>query len=405
MKKPAGTFCTLFPGYRDYHFYKDPGQLPYRVSKLGYNALVVCYGKGRLYPETEKHLRIRAFSERYLSRKFNAAIIWFLLFNSRRIDILNVFHITWSSLLFVFIFRMVNRRGFAYLKLDNCVFSGTYPWEEDYGRGGNVSRAGKSLRQRIRNFVAREFFLDKVSLFSVEDEYSREEFEKRHSFFSGKLVTVCNGHTSDLPGSAGPCDISSKEEIILTAGRLGTYQKATEVLLQAFRLAAPGNSYKLHLAGSVEPSFSHVVETFMDDNPELKERVIFHDALRRDELYRLYCRSRIFCMSSRYEGMAIVFPEAMIYSNPVVTTWPVSLKYFIDRYEVGIATGIDDAEDMARALRRLIEDDRLRLKMAAAAYETASVLMNWDVIVSGLMSEIRKRAGYEEHQKQAEDSR
>ncbi|MGE5350028.1 MAG: glycosyltransferase family 4 protein [Actinomycetota bacterium] len=397
MKEPAGTFCTLFPGYRDYHFYKDPGQLPYRASKLGYNTLLVCYGRGRLYPETEKHLRIRTFSESYISRKFNAAIICFLLFNSRRIDILNVFHITWSSLLFVFIYRMVNRRGFAYLKLDNCVFSGTYPWEVDYVRDGKRNMAGKSLRQRIRSFVAIKFFLDKVSLFSVEDEYSREEYEKRYKFFRGKLITVCNGHTSDLPDSPGICDISSKEEIILTAGRLGTYQKATEVLLQAFRLAAPGNSYKLHLAGSVEPSFTHVVEEFMDDNPELKERVIFHDALRREELYHLYNRSRIFCMSSRYEGMAIVFPEAMIYRNAIVTTWPVSLKYFIDRYEVGIATGRDDPEDMARALRRLIEDDSLRLKMAAAAYETASGLMNWDVIVSGLMSEIRKRASNELH--------
>lgn len=397
MKEPAGTFCTLFPGYRDYHFYKDPGQLPYRVSKLGYKTLLVCYGKGRPYPETEKYLQVRAFSERYISRKFNAAIICFLLFNSRRIDILNVFHITWSSLLFVFIYKVVNRRGFAYLKLDNCVFSGTYPWEEDYFPGGNKSRAGKSLRRRIRSLVARKFFLDKVSLFSVEDEYSREEYEKRHNFFSGKLITVCNGHTSDLPGSAGPCDIINKEEIILTAGRLGTYQKATEVLLQAFRLAAPGNRYELHLAGSVEPSFGHVVEAFMNDNPDLKDRIIFHDALRRDELYSLYCRSRIFCMSSRYEGMAIVFPEAMIYSNPIVTTWPVSLKYFIDRYEVGIATGKDDPEDMARALRRLIEDDGLRLKMAAAAYETAKVLMNWDVIVTGLMSEIWKRTVNEVH--------
>lgn len=397
MKAETGTFCTIFPGYRDFHFYKDPGQLPYRVSKLGFRSYIVCYGDQGDYPETEKYLKVRALGKRRFSRKFNAPILRFLLLNACSIDILNVFHMSWSSLLFAGVYKLLNKRGFAYLKLDNCIYSGTYPWEEDFSeRRGR--RVRKGLKQQIRNLIARKLFIGRIDLWSVEDEYSRREYESRHPFFRGRIITITNGHTSDLPGSLPPCGFEMKDEIILSAGRLGTYQKATEVLLEAFRLAAPGNNYALHFAGTVEPAFSQSIEIFMNANPDLRGRIVFHGPLGRDELYRLYCRSRIFCMSSRYEGMAIVFPEAMYYRNAIVTTWPVSLKYFIDMHDAGIAVEKDDPEALADSLKTLIADNERREKLAEAAYETAVRLMNWDVIAGDLITEIRKRSNIEERQ-------
>jgi len=398
MKKSAGTFCTVFPAYRDYHFFKDPGQLPYRFSRMGYEAFLVCYGNGQNYPETDKYLRIKAFPESFLSRKFNASILWFLLFNSRKIDILNTFHITWSSLLFVYLYKALNRRGFAYIKLDNCIFSGTYPWEEDYAPVSGRRSSGKGLKRRIKGLIARRFFLNKVDLWSVEDEYSREQYEQKYDFFRGRLITVSNGHTSDIPGSAEPCGFEGKEEMILTAGRLGTYQKATEILLEAFRLAAPGNRYTLHLAGPVEREFSKHADAFLQANPELKDRIFFNGPLGRSELYGLFRRSQIFCMSSRYEGMAIVFPEAMFYRNAIVTTRPVSLKHFIDSYGVGIAVEKDDPAALAEALKIVMGNKEIREKMAQAAHETATGRMNWDVITGELINEIKKRSGDEGNQ-------
>ena len=79
MKIRNGTFCTIFPGYKDFHFYKDPGQIPYRFSKLGYTSTLVCYGRGHDFPETEKYLKITCITDRYLSRKFNSGIIFYLL--------------------------------------------------------------------------------------------------------------------------------------------------------------------------------------------------------------------------------------------------------------------------------------------------------------------------------------
>ena len=397
MEGKATTFCTIFPSYRDYHFFKDPGQVPYRFARLGYDTTLVCYRNKSSFPETEKHMKVRILPDRWMLRKFNSAIIIYLFFNSRRIDILNTFHLNWSSLLFVGLYKLFNRKGFAYVKLDNCIFSGKYPWEEDYASEKPAQTGHRKLKRRLKGSIARHFFLNKVDLWSVEDEYSREQYEQKYAFFKGKLITVYNGHTSDLPGSAPPCGLNEKEDIIMTAGRLGAYQKATEVLLEAFRTVASQSSYDLHLAGSVETGFLGYIEDFFRSNPGLKQRVFFHGPLGRDELYGLYRKSKIFCISSRYEGMAIVFPEAMYYSNAIVTTWPVSLKYLIDKHEAGLAVETDNPNALAEALLRLINDGNLMAGLAQNARSIAETQLNWNNIISQLEEEIKNRMHREKH--------
>ena len=393
MKTRSGTFCTIFPGYKDFHFYKDPGQVPYRFSKLGYTSTLVCYGKEHDFPETEKYLKITCITDRYLSRRFNLGIIFYLLCNSRKIDILNTFHLAWSSLLFVFIYKVINRRGFTYIKLDNCAFSGMYPWEIDVEKQPSGHIRDVSFKRKVKSFIARSLLIKKADLWSVEDENSKDLLESQYSFFKGNLITVYNGQTSDLPGSIGICNIADKEDIIMTAGRLGTYQKGTDVMLEAFKKVAAKSKYDLHLAGPVEPSFQSYIEKFRQVNPSLNFRVFFHGPLGREELQRLYCRSKLFCMPSRYEGMAIVFPEAMYYMNAVVTTGNVSLKPLIDKFGIGLVVEKDNPEDLAEALLKLINEKKEREQMAHRAHEISATILNWDNIIQTLQTEIDDRLG------------
>ncbi len=79
IKEQPRSFCTIFPNFKDFHFYKDPGQIPYRFSKLGYNTSLVCYGKGREFVEAKKYLTIKKLTDNYFSRKFNSGILFFFL--------------------------------------------------------------------------------------------------------------------------------------------------------------------------------------------------------------------------------------------------------------------------------------------------------------------------------------
>ena len=393
MQERSLVFCTVFPNYRDFHFYKDPGQIPYRFSLRGYDTSVVCYGRSGDYPETERHLKVIAIPDRYTSRKFSAGIAWYLVRHARSIDILNIFHYSWSSLLFSFIYKTFNRRGFAYLKLDDCIYARRDNSAPEEHRDAALRLGGAGLKSRLRRYIARRYMEGRIDLWSIEDEESRSILEAENPFLRGKLITVYNGHTADLAGAPSFRGFRQKEDIILTAGRLGTFQKATDVILDAFRFIAGSSGYQLHLAGEVEPAFRPFVEQFYREFPELADRVIFHGSLRRNELFELYNRSRIFCLPSRFEGMAVVLPEAMHYGNAIVTTADGSLRPLIEAGKFGLVVERDDSRALADALLKLITDRGMTERMAEEARRISSGLLSWDRITDVLTVAIRERKG------------
>jgi glycosyltransferase involved in cell wall biosynthesis len=393
MKERAASFCTLFPGYKDLHFYKDPGQIPYRLSLRGYDSRIVCFGKSGDFPVTGKHLRVDPLPDRCLSRKFNAGLILYLLKNSGKIDILNLFHYSWSSLLSAFIYKIVNRSGFVYLKIDDCVFAreGINAAVRDIDF---LSLKGSGMKGRFKSHIASRFFTTKVDLWSIEDEKSREILEARYSFCKGKLITVYNGHTADLHGAPEYPGLSDKENIIVTAGRLGSFQKAVEVVLDAYTKVAEVSDYNLHLAGPSTPQFRTDLEKYLNDNPSLINRVFYHGALSRDDLYRLFNRSRILCLPSRFEGLAIVYPEAMYYGNVVVTTGHVALVPVIETYSTGLAVDRDDSSGLVQAILKLIFNPVQMDQMAEKAHIVSSAIFNWESIINGLVASIEQRNKY-----------
>jgi glycosyltransferase involved in cell wall biosynthesis len=96
-------------------------------------------------------------------------------------------------------------------------------------------------------------------------------------------------------------------------------------------------------------------------------------------------------MPSRYEGMAIVFPEAMYYMNAIVTTGNVSLKPLIDKFGIGLIVEKDNPEDLAEALLKLINEKEEREQMAHRAHEISSTILNWNNIIKALQAEINSR--------------
>lgn len=387
------SICTVFPNYRDFHFYKDPGQIPYRFSLRGNDSSVVCYGKPGDNPVTERHLKVITVPDRYLTRKFSAGIAWYLVRHARRIDILNIFHYSWSSLLFAFVYKTFNRKGFVYLKLDDCIYARRDNSAREEHRDAVLRLGGTGAKSGIRRYIARRFFEGRIDLWSIEDDESRRMLEAGNPLLRGKLITVYNGHTADLAGAPPFGGFSQKEDIIMTAGRLGTFQKATGVLLDAFRLIAGSSGYQLHLAGEIDPSFRPNVEQFFTENPGLADRITFHGSLDRKELFELYNRSRIFCLPSMFEGMAVVLPEAMHYGNVIVTTADGSLRPLIETGQFGLVVERDDSLQLAEALDKLITDKEMAGHMAEEARMMSSELFSWDRITDGLTESINRRKG------------
>ena len=341
-----------------------------------------------MLPVTEKHIRVSQVRPLFGRNAGNLSLLFWLLSNSRRTDVLNLFHLTWQSLLASWLFKIFNRSGFVWIKMDNCHASGKYDWENILKR----ERRARPLKSRFKEGLMRGCFMRSVDLWSVEDDESRDYYESSYPVFRGKIITVYNGHCADILNYTVRREFSDKEKIIVNAGRLGTHQKATDVLLEAFRSVAPFTDYDLHLAGTMEPGFIPWYEAFMNANPDLKHRITYHGALDTGDLFSLYDRSRILCMPSRYEGLALVFCEAMYFGNAVVTTGAVSVAGIIRNESAGEVTERSDQEAVAESLLVLLRNPSAAESSGNNARRFAEKHFSWPVIIRGLVTELEKRS-------------
>ncbi|WP_404434498.1 glycosyltransferase family 4 protein [Microbacterium lacus] len=93
----------------------------------------------------------------------------------------------------------------------------------------------------------------------------------------------------------------------------------------------------------------------------------------RDELYRL---ASVFALATRYEGYGLVFDEALAHGLPVVSCRVGAVPETV-RPDAGVLVSPDDPLAFADALRAVLTDDTLRIRMAHAAAEAGSTLPGW----------------------------
>lgn len=184
-------------------------------------------------------------------------------------------------------------------------------------------------------------------------------------------------------------DYSKKENIILTAGRLGTMQKGTHVLLEAFALIAKElPDWELHLAGSVAKEFESVIASYWKRFPELNGRVRFLGHISdRDILYQEYQKAKIFALPSTFEGGANVIAEALYAGNAIAVTKIDEYGDATDYERCGLASDIGDISGFAENLRNLCRSEHLE-EMCRHAYEYAKSNYDMEKIVDRLYAMI-----------------
>lgn len=328
-------FVTLFLKTENVHLQKDVGMIPFLLHQYyGYDSSVVSYRNSGDYSYLERE--VRGLSLHFLKRKYGILLdgCLYLLRNSKNIDVLNVYHLNLSSFFYLLIFRIFKKKsGIAYLKLD------LNPAGLKTAMAGGPVGWIKRCTMRL------------ASVMSVE---STQLYGKLREYYADKVFYLPNGFS--LPETKYPV---KKENIILTVGNLGTAEKATDVLLNAFAASASRHGFVLRLVGSVEESFRGFVEKYFKQYPELKERVIFCGSIREKEILAAeYDRAKIFALPSRSESFGIALTEAASRGCYLITTQGVPAGYDISAQgRFGITTGIDDTDGLAESFVRLWESE------------------------------------------------
>jgi len=230
-----------------------------------------------------------------------------------------------------------------------------------------TSRQLKKLSKfRIAYENIKQLFVDKFIAISEND---KEAMVKYFRIREEKISVIYNGiNIAEIKQNAGFDKFQkeiSPDIIIGNIGRL-TFQKAQEILLQAFNLLqAKIKNVKLILVGNGENE--NGLREYVKVN-NLNDKVVFKGYIK--DIYKELLNFDILAISSRYEGTPYVIFEAMALDIPVVTTDVGGISNILnDRYDAMICP-YDSPGSLVKSLENIINDENLRKNIINSAGKT-----------------------------------
>ncbi|MCR8658687.1 glycosyltransferase family 4 protein [Paenibacillus endoradicis] len=335
------TFYLLAPYIIDDHLTKDIGIIPYLMQKYeGYKAVYAIYKPSlgevswpslQMYSEQVEFDFIepsfdyhpdRVMSTIYGSNFYDCAndLEHYIECNASKIDVLFIFGFYQFYYNAINKYKELNPTGKVYLKLDaNMIWINNTMLTEPFIQ-----------------------FLNNCDLITSETlvEYISEKWSVPIHYIPNGYYTFGNAENSmDRTFS-----FDEKENIIITAARLGVPAKATDTLLEAFLMASPHipSDWKLVLAGNIEESFKPYIARYAQENPELSAKIIYLGFMNdRKILNNWFSRAKIFGFPSVYEGYANVLAEAKVHGCYLMASDIECNRDAASKHEVRLKT-IDD---------------------------------------------------------------
>lgn len=150
---------------------------------------------------------------------------------------------------------------------------------------------------------------------------------------------------------------------VLCVGRL-TAAKGQHVLIDAVsQLVCAGRAVRLRMVGAGDDRES------LEQHARslgLASQVVFEGGVNQDRIRSMYARADCFCLPSFAEGIPVVLMEAMAMEIACVTTHICGIPELI-RHEVdGLLVAPSNAQALAAAIARLIDEPALRERLGAA---------------------------------------
>lgn len=261
----------------------------------------------------------------------------YVAMNYEEIDLLFLFGPRLEYIKLAQLFKALKPDGIIYLKLDaNSGWTNALPlMDEDYSN-----------------------FLGMIDIISCE---SRKLQRFIYSKWRRRIEYIPNGIYYPFYPSMIDAGYEEKENIILTVGRIGSYQKNSHVLLYAFAMSFPyfKEPWDLVMVGSVTSEFQDIYNNFCNKFPEIAKHIRLTGQISdREELCTYYRKAKIFALTSHMEGGAPnVFAEAAGFGCTVITTDIDAASDITDNGRLGkVVNTFSDVSAYSGALSELCAD-------------------------------------------------
>lgn len=352
------NFVTIFPELLPVHLKKDVGMIPYSLRKYEtYNSKIICYRNDELSYEMIENYNIECIEK---NRNDSFDFSKYLYRDAKNIDILNLYHITSRRNIFwIVVYLLRNPKGKVYLKLD-----------ADFRMLNEFEMYPMKIKAGIKNFLLRKC----VHLYTAESILMSDLISKKWRI---DVKFLPDGFT----GVSEICNSLDKRAFFLTVGRLGTEQKATDILLQAYAKIAHATEYDLILIGEIDKGFYSFIEDFFKENPGLRQRVIFLGNIDDiDSLNEYYKKASVFILPSRWESFGIAALEALSYGDYLILSDKIPpAKELTNNQEYGTTVDISDIDQLATAMLNASQCD-LTTELINKMQIFAKRNFSWEVI-------------------------
>jgi glycosyltransferase involved in cell wall biosynthesis len=175
------------------------------------------------------------------------------------------------------------------------------------------------------------------------------------------------------------------DDYILTVGTTEPRKNVMRLVAAFAQLVRQGYRQKLVIAGQrgwlSDPLYEYV------ERERLGDRLVFTGYVADEDLPPLYAGAAVFVYPSLYEGYGLPVVEAMACGTPTITSNCSSLPEVTG--DAALLINPEDESDIAEALKRLLDDERLRRELAARAV-TQSKKFSWERSARDLLKVYQK---------------
>ncbi len=396
IKKRNPNYVYLFLKTQNIHLIKESGMIPYYFKKNhNFNSIILTFKNGE-YPFLEKYcpgLKLKFIKKSKYNKICEKNVLKYIFKNARRIDILNLIHPHDDNYFYGFFYKLLNKKGFLYLKMDIHELFKNRDFYQRYRINPKFHGFLKILYFYLRRKII-ELFFKKVDLISAESKDLVSFLKRKYPLLKDKIIYIPNGVADNFLEyhRIQKIPLHERENIILNVGRIGAPYKTSEILMEAIGKLKNLKNWRIIYVGPIERSFYKIREEFFRKHPDLKDKITFVGEIReRKALNEIYQKAKIFCLTSVLGSFEFTLVEALSNGAYIVSSDLPSAKDITDNGTIGALYKRGDPNDLSKKLQQIIDDDKFLKDQYPQILEYAEKNYYWSQIIRRLFREMLKR--------------
>lgn len=351
-KKQIVAFSALF---QEMFLSKDIFLVPYYIAKETGGELTYYYINN--LGNTEIPQQHRGATLLHVETRNEAmAMMKTIVRNARKIDVLFINGSSAKHMTAVFLYKKINPRGKVIVFGDMEA-----PQAKELYKNNFMYSTGFS--GKIKKFLTNFFFHNVTYIVANTEAHGYMERLFMRNGWSGLLhfYPLVDDEKFNSFGITRKT-FTEKENIMVCVGRIGNYQKNTEMLLEALH-KVDLKDWKIYMIGPITNSFNlndggdfqKRIDDFFDECPQHRDKLIFTGMIYDQKtLFEYYNRAKILLMTSRHESWGNVFSEAAAFGCYILSTDVGGATFASNDWKFGYKLKQEDSNGLANAIYSIV---------------------------------------------------